>query len=200
MRVFSKKQPPVEDYADQVVQKFGKDARYAGTLEGKTVDLAPQLRSFGENTLCENAFAASSPGHKFYCIPTIKVYKTERERSYNRYGFYGSVLRVEGVQHIHQIYAYTKKPFIPPEENNWIKCSSIGSLRVFALDGELSHLEQELLKTYYQWLDRGLCISQSYRFALYFENRSLSVFFWEPEVYPFDYFLDIIWDAMSGCP
>ena len=200
MGTWSKKQLSEEDNIQQLKENFGPLSHYYGSRKEKTENRFPELVCFGENILTENTFDAVVSGHTIFCLPTIKIYRTERDLSFHRYQFYGSALHIKNIPLSRQIYAYTGKPFGPPENSGWERAPRVGPLHVYTAAGNLSPSEAGFLSLCCRWLEDTLCSCQSYRYALCFNNNSVKIIFWEPEIYPFSDFLSITRQAMEKFP
>lgn len=200
MGIWSKKRLSEEDNIRQLWESFGSLSHYYGSLKEKTENRFPELVCFGENILAESTFDAVVSGHDIFCLPTIKIYRTERQLSFHRYQFYGSAIHIKNVQISRQIYAYTGKPFGPPENGIWEKEPGKRPLHVYTAAGNLSPSEAGFLSLCCRWLEDTLCSCQSYRYALCFSNSSVKIIFGEPEIYPFSDFLRIVEDAMEHFP
>lgn len=126
-----------------------------------------------------------------------KVYINPNDLKKHKYRFWGNSLYLQIDTLINEAYLYSGRPFRKPQDSCWIKNKRIKRCSVWSKGYTLSDLENEYIKKIVEWLEREVCVSQSYRYAIYFKRNYIQAVFWEPDLNVMDVQIHLIEEALD---
>lgn len=188
--LFGRKKQPDRPPAQLVGELFGPSAVLEETIVCDTAQAYPLLARFGSTLESRWRLTGQYGAASFtFCFP-IKLYDTPRQRRFCTYGFTGAVLTLH--RHLSwtgTAYAYSGKPFRPPEGPGWQEEAPYRRVTCFS-QGGLSALGREQTQALVDWMKGGCDALFSPRYAICFRSGDVDIAFWEAELFYFAHQMD----------
>lgn len=189
---FGRRKQPDKPPAQLVGELFGPSAVLEENGVYDTGQIYPFLAWFGSTLENRWRLTGRYGSASFtFCFP-VKLYDTLRQRKFCTYGFTGAVLTLHRrLSWTGTAYAYSGKPFRPPEGPGWQENKSYKRVQCFS-QGGLSALDREQIQALVDWMKSGCSALFSPRYAICARNGDADIAFWEPELFCFAHQMDIL--------
>lgn len=158
----------------------------------------PLLKGFGPFVHADYAISDQYNGINYEILGMCKVYIDQKDLKRHRYLFLGNSLYLQMDILDTEVYLYSGKPFRKPQDSCWIKNKKIKRCSVWSKECSLSDIEYECIKKTVEWLEREVCVSQSYRYAVCFKRNYIQAVFWEPDLNTVDAQIHFIEEALDS--
>ncbi len=180
-----KKQTPPADPGAAAASLFGESAQVSADLEGLTEERFPLLKDFAPRYSCGYAVSADMGAYSFTFSFPVRAYLREEDLRRSRFGFLGSclTLRLAALEACDGIYAFSGKPFRPPD-SAWTPAGTEKGVRSWTRGRWAEPEGAEVLHSLILWLeDGGFAVMASARYGMLLQDGKAEIAFWEPAFY-----------------
>lgn len=190
-----KKQSPPLTPPEIAERIFGNDTTVTAPFCSSTAVKYPFLSHWGSNAEADYHVQGKQGELDFEFSFPLKIYTSEMEYKIHHYGFWGSCLTLRHPSlSLRNTYAFSGKPFRAPDDEAWLRNDKFKGLSIWSEHAPLTVEEMAAVKKLISWVESGMSAIVSVRYAVFCKRDTVSVVFWEPELYDFESQLEILRD------
>lgn len=187
-----------QDFRKAAVPVFGEDIETAQDQTFQAEKDFPMLAEFASHLECEYFVCGKYREIPFAFYFPLKAYRTERDRKYFHWAFFGSCLLLRHSKYcIPTVYAFTGRPFHRFKETMWLKSPKFRGLSIWSSGTPLTPGNRQTVEELITWVEHSLSACMSAQYALYIKDNTATITFWEPELYDCESQLKLLAEALE---
>ncbi len=196
--LFKKKaSDPDQGFQTAAASVFGADVTALTRQRFDTESTFPIVSSFAPWAECDFIVQGEYRGLGFGLYFPVKAFNTERDRNTSHWAFWGYFISLQGDRfRIPATYAFTGRPFRPPDKNVWLQSGKHKGLSVWSEERPFSQAGRSTAEDLMDWTDSEFAALWSAQYALLIRDGIVSIAFWKPDLYDYDSQLKLFSEAV----